>query len=106
MIRRPPRSTLFPYTTLFRSAGLNHPISGTIELSGQKIGGTPAHLLAGRGLALVPEGRALFPGLTVREHLRLAGGRGTPRGRGGLGGGAAPGRPPRGPSAVERSPVP
>ena len=35
----------------------------------------PAHTLARRGLALVPEGRALFPGLTVREHLRLAGGR-------------------------------
>jgi branched-chain amino acid transport system ATP-binding protein len=63
-------------TTLETIAGLNHPISGTVELSGEKIGGTPAHLLAGRGLALVPEGRALFPGLTVREHLRLAGGRG------------------------------
>ena len=60
-------------TTLETIAGLNHPISGTVELSGEKIGGTPAHLLAGRGLALVPEGRALFPGLTVREHLRLAG---------------------------------
>ena len=69
-------------TTLETIAGLNHPISGTVELSGEKIGGTPAHLLAGRGLALVPEGRALFPGLTVREHLRLAGGRG---GRGGRG---------------------
>src|SRR5437867_12509266 len=63
-------------TTLETIAGLNRPISGTVELSGEKIGGTPAHLLAGRGLALVPEGRALFPGLTVREHLRLAGGRG------------------------------
>src|SRR6266704_3870190 len=63
-------------TTLETIAGLNHPISGTIELSGQNVGGTPAHLLARRGLALVPEGRALFPGLTVREHLRLAGGRG------------------------------
>src|SRR5437016_14219504 len=70
-------------TTLETIAGLNQPISGTIELSGQKVGGTPAHLLAGRGLALVPEGRALFPGLTVREHLRLAGRRGGPRGRGG-----------------------
>ena len=67
-------------TTLETIAGLNHPISGSVELSGEKIGGTPAHLLAGRGLALVPEGRALFPGLTVREHLRLAGGRGA-RGR-------------------------
>src|SRR6185437_7761755 len=67
-------------TTLETIAGLNHPISGTVELSGEKIGGTPAHLLAGRGLALVPEGRALFHGLTVHEHLRLAGGQGA-RGR-------------------------
>jgi branched-chain amino acid transport system ATP-binding protein len=67
-------------TTLETIAGLNHPISGTVELSGEKVGGTPAYQLAGRGLALVPEGRALFPGLTVREHQRLAGGRGA-RGR-------------------------
>jgi branched-chain amino acid transport system ATP-binding protein len=60
-------------TTLETIAGLNRPISGTVELSGENVGGTPAHLLARRGLALVPEGRALFPGLTVREHLRLAG---------------------------------
>jgi len=63
-------------TTLETIAGLNRPISGTVDLSGQTIGGVPAHLLARRGLALVPEGRALFPGLTVREHLRLAGGQG------------------------------
>jgi branched-chain amino acid transport system ATP-binding protein len=73
-------------TTLETIAGLNHPISGTVELSGEKVGGTPAYQLAGRGLALVPEGRALFPGLTVREHLRLAGGRGGRGGRGGPGG--------------------
>ena len=63
-------------TTLETIAGLNRPISGTVLLSGESIGGKPAHVLAGQGLALVPEGRALFPGLTVREHLRLAGGRG------------------------------
>src|SRR4029077_12777193 len=73
-------------TTLETIAGLNRPISGTVELSGEKVGGTPAYQLAGRGLALVPEGRALFPGLTVREHLRLAGGRGAPGGRDGRGG--------------------
>jgi branched-chain amino acid transport system ATP-binding protein len=63
-------------TTLETIAGLNRPISGTVDLSGQTISGVAAHLLARRGLALVPEGRALFPGLTVREHLRLAGRRG------------------------------
>jgi branched-chain amino acid transport system ATP-binding protein len=62
-------------TTLETIAGLNRPISGTVELSGQNVGGEPAYVLARRSLALVPEGRALFPGLTVREHLRLAGGR-------------------------------
>jgi branched-chain amino acid transport system ATP-binding protein len=63
-------------TTLETIAGLNKPISGQVRLSGDDIGGVPAHTLARRGLALVPEGRALFPSLTVREHLRLAGGRG------------------------------
>ena len=66
-------------TTLETIAGLNRPISGTVELSGENVAGKPAYVLARRGLALVPEGRALFPGLTVREHLRLAGGRGAGR---------------------------
>jgi branched-chain amino acid transport system ATP-binding protein len=61
-------------TTLETIAGLHRPISGTVELSGENIGGKSAYVLARRSLALVPEGRALFPGLTVREHLRLAGG--------------------------------
>jgi branched-chain amino acid transport system ATP-binding protein len=64
-------------TTLETIAGLHRPIKGTVELSGETVSGRPAHLLARQGLALVPEGRALFPGLTVREHLRLAGGRAT-----------------------------
>jgi branched-chain amino acid transport system ATP-binding protein len=59
-------------TTLETIAGLNQPMGGTIEAHGEAIGGRPAHLLAREGLALVPEGRALFFGLTVREHLRLA----------------------------------
>jgi branched-chain amino acid transport system ATP-binding protein len=74
-------------TTLEAIAGLNRPLAGTVQLSGEDVSGTPAHLLARRGLALVPEGRALFPGLTVREHLRLAGGRGA--GAAGRGGAAA-----------------
>src|SRR6202044_848844 len=57
-------------TTLETIAGLNRPISGTVELSGEGIGGKPAHILARRGIALVPEGRGLFPGLTGHEHLR------------------------------------
>ena len=73
-------------TTLETIAGLHRPISGTVELSGEGIGGKPAHILARRGVALVPEGRALFPGLTVHEHLRLAG----RRGRGAAGNGPRP----------------
>jgi branched-chain amino acid transport system ATP-binding protein len=66
-------------TTLETIAGLNPLISGVIQMSGENVAGAAAHVLARRGLALVPEGRALFPGLTVREHLRLAGGRDGPR---------------------------
>ncbi len=59
-------------TTLETIAGLNEPMSGRISFFGEDIGGRATHLLARDGLALVPEGRALFFGLTVREHLRLA----------------------------------
>jgi branched-chain amino acid transport system ATP-binding protein len=69
-------------TTLETIAGLHRPISGTVEVSGHSVGGRPAHALARTGLALVPEGRALFPGLTVREHLRLAAGGRLAGGRG------------------------
>ena len=41
-------------------------------MHGEPIAGRPTHVLAREGMALVPEGRALFFGLTVREHLRLA----------------------------------
>ena len=71
-------------TTLETIAGLHRPITGTVELSGETVSGRAAHLLARQGLALVPEGRALFPGLTVREHLRLAGGSGFRASKGGV----------------------
>ena len=44
-----------------------------VVLDGQPIGGLPAHRIAARGVALVPEGRRLFASLTVEENL-LAGG--------------------------------
>jgi branched-chain amino acid transport system ATP-binding protein len=65
-------------TTLATIAGLLKPLGGELTFDGSPIGGVAAHRLARRGISLVPEGRALFFGLTVREHLRLA------RGRGGL----------------------
>lgn len=43
--------------------------SGTIELQGSPIAGMPSHEIARRGLGLVPEGRQIFPTLTVKENL-------------------------------------
>ncbi len=43
--------------------------SGSVRLAGEPILGLPAHAIARRGLALVPEGRQLFASLTVEEHL-------------------------------------
>jgi branched-chain amino acid transport system ATP-binding protein len=58
-------------TTLRTIAGLVEARSGTVEVMGQPVGRTPAHLVARRGVALVPEDRALFSELTVDENLRL-----------------------------------
>jgi branched-chain amino acid transport system ATP-binding protein len=58
-------------TTLRSLAGLIPPKSGRIRFSGHDIGGMPAHEIANLGLALVPEGRQLFPEHTVRENLEL-----------------------------------
>ncbi len=64
-------------TTLSTIAGLLKTISGTISLGGEVITDRPAYKLARLGLSLVPEDRALFYGLTVRENLGLARGRET-----------------------------
>lgn len=58
-------------TTLRCLAGLNRSIRGRINFAGKEIQNSPAHEIAGRGLALVPEGRQLFPEHTVRENLEL-----------------------------------
>jgi branched-chain amino acid transport system ATP-binding protein len=59
-------------TTLIRAiAGLTPPRAGRILLDGDDIAGTPAHAIARRGVGLVPQGRRLFPSLTVREHLAV-----------------------------------
>jgi branched-chain amino acid transport system ATP-binding protein len=59
-------------TSLETIAGLIGPIAGTIELDGADVTDRPAYKLARDGVSLVPEGRALFFRLTVKEHLRLA----------------------------------
>lgn len=60
-------------TTLVRCiAGLLPPASGQIWFAGDAVERFPAHAIARRGLGLVPEGRRIFPNLTVRENLLMA----------------------------------
>jgi branched-chain amino acid transport system ATP-binding protein len=64
-------------TTLLRAlAGAHRPASGRIVFEGRDITGLSAHRRVARGIALVPEGRRLFPGLTVEENLKVAAGAG------------------------------
>jgi ABC-type multidrug transport system fused ATPase/permease subunit len=59
-------------TTLIRSImGLTPPREGRVLVEGEPIHGRPAHRIARRGLALVPQGRRIFAPLTVRENLLL-----------------------------------
>jgi len=61
-------------TTLLRTiAGAHRPAAGTIVFEGMDITRVPAHRRVELGIALVPEGRHLFPGLTVEENLSIAG---------------------------------
>ncbi len=58
-------------TTLKALAGLLRPAAGTIRYEGRDIGGTPAHELVRRGIALVPEGRGVFGRLSIHENLAM-----------------------------------
>ena len=59
-------------STLLKSiAGLVRPRAGTVRWDGEDLGRVGAHLIVERGLALVPEGRRLFGGMTVEENLEL-----------------------------------
>ena len=60
-------------TTLIRSVmAFTPPRRGHIRLRGEDVTGWPAHRIARHGVALVPQGRRIFPSLTVREHLDIA----------------------------------
>ena len=60
-------------TTLIRSIiGFTPPRSGTVRLKGQDVAGFPPYRLVERGVALVPQGRRVFPSLSVRENLEVA----------------------------------
>ena len=59
-------------TTLLRVAsGLLRPSAGTVLLGGEDVTRTPPHARARRGLCHIPEGRGIYPTLTVRENLVL-----------------------------------
>jgi branched-chain amino acid transport system ATP-binding protein len=59
-------------TTLLRTiAGALAPRRGQVMFRGDKISGSPAYRLCRRGISLVPEGRRIFPSLTVRENLEI-----------------------------------
>lgn len=58
-------------TTLRAIAGLNDCDRGSIHFDGQPVEAMPAHRRVSLGLSLVPEGRRLFPRLTVRRNLEL-----------------------------------
>ena len=58
-------------TTLRTISGLLRPAEGTIVYDGTKVNALPAHEIVALGLAHCPEGRHVFPQLTIEENLRL-----------------------------------
>jgi branched-chain amino acid transport system ATP-binding protein len=60
-------------TLLKTLAGLIKPYSGRISFKNMDIAGLPPHKVRQYGLSLVPEGKRLFPNLTVRENLLMGG---------------------------------
>lgn len=58
-------------TTLRTISGLLRPRRGSVHFAGQRLDGTPAHEVVRRGVAQSPEGRRIFPRLTVDENLDL-----------------------------------
>jgi branched-chain amino acid transport system ATP-binding protein len=61
-------------TTLIRSLfNLTRRLGGSVSVEGRDLAGQPPHAVARLGLALVPEGRQIFPNLTVEENLVATG---------------------------------
>jgi len=59
-------------TTISSIVGFTPPRAGTITFKGRDITRTPSHTTARLGMGLVPQGRRIFPSLTVAENLTLA----------------------------------
>jgi branched-chain amino acid transport system ATP-binding protein len=59
-------------TTILRViSGMKHPGSGSVRFAGQDVSRVPAHDMVARGVSHVPEGRQVFPFMTVKENLSL-----------------------------------
>jgi len=58
-------------TTMRTISGLLNPSSGSIRFEGEDITKTKAHLRVVRGISQAPEGRGIFPGMTVHENLDM-----------------------------------
>lgn len=65
-------------TLLKAIVGLVQPMHGDIRYDGLSIASTPAHKRVAQGIALVPEGRRIFPSLTVEENIVIGGDIGRP----------------------------
>jgi len=59
-------------TTLRSILGLTRPRRGTVAIRGRDVTGAPPHRIVREGIGYVPEGRGIFPLLSVREHLVMA----------------------------------
>ena len=61
-------------STLMRAlSGLHRPVRGNVSLGGVELSQLPAHRVVAKGVVLVPEGRQVFPELSVLDNIRLGG---------------------------------
>lgn len=58
-------------TTLMTISGILKPSLGSIQFEGKTINGIPPHRIVKMGISQVPEGRRIFPKLTVKENLEM-----------------------------------
>lgn len=65
-------------TTLKVASGQITPSAGTIKVAGREVNGVDSHALARAGVCLIPEGRGVFPNLSVNDNLRMWTFSGTP----------------------------
>jgi branched-chain amino acid transport system ATP-binding protein len=58
-------------TLLMTISGILHPTKGTIRFKGERIDNLPSEQIVSRGICQIPEGRRIFPDLTVEENLKV-----------------------------------